>query len=449
MTRVHNALRGFHRTGLELGAAALVMFAAARPAHAQMIGELLDQYIGAQIPGVGAAPGVTVASRLHPEYDPLGIRVGEVTIRPELFETTGYDDNVLGRQSPAGSMVIETNAQVQANYDDSIRKAYAGISVDDYRYPQQQEQSYTNWTGQLGGSYELGQDTLSAQFQHLNLAQTVRDLDVPQLDKALPFRVNLGSVDYKAVFNRVYVQPSLTVSTYDYDNGTVNGAPFIQTNRDRLVVQPGVTFGYELSPRRNLIVVMRDASATYYNQIPSQPKRDYNDAAVLAGIDYDTGGIWRYRLLAGYEMRTYQSNQFKTIQAPIVEATAIWSPTGLTTVTATAARHIEDSTDETTVGLTETELKFRVDHEIWHNVQLRASGAFYLDDYSQNQGHQTLYTLGTGATWLVNRNMHLTASYDYTSRASTGNANLGPIPGQVFGLNYSENRYLLQLHLAM
>jgi hypothetical protein len=448
MTRVHNALRGFHQAGLGLGVAVLV-FLASRPVHAQIQGQLLDQFIAADILGIAVEPGVTVTSRQHPEYDSLGIRLGEVTIRPELNEATGYDDNVLGTKSPRGSMVLETNAKLQATYDGSLTKGYAAITVDDYRYPQERQQSYTNWTAQIGGSYEIGHDTLSVGFDHLNLAQTVRDLDVPQLDQALAFRLDTAHIDYKAVFNRVFVQPNLVVAQYSYDNGTVLGVPFIQSNRDRVVIQPGVTVGYELAPRRNLVVVVRDASATYSNQIVSQPKRDYNDATVLAGIDYDTGGVWRYRLLAGYETRTYQSNQFKTIQAPIVEATAIWSPTGLTTITATANRHIEDSANETTVGLTETALGLRIDHEIWHNVQLRASGALYLDDYAQHQGNQSLYTVGTGATWLVNRNMQLTASYDFTSRQSTGSATLGIIPGQVLGLNYSENRYLLQLHLAL
>jgi hypothetical protein len=447
MTRFHNALGGFHQAGL--GAVALVMFLAGHSAHAQMQGQLLDQFIATDIPGIAVGPGVTVTSRQHPEYDSLGVRLGEVTVRPELNETVGYDDNVLARKPASGSMLVETNAQMQADYNGSVVQGSAALTVDDYRFPEQQEQSYTNWTAQIGGSYEIGYDTLTAGFQHLNLAQTVRDLDVPQLDRALPFRIDSGRVEYKAMFSRVFVQPSLTLSSYSYDNGTVLGLPFIQSNRDRVVVQPSVTVGYELAPRRNLIVVVRDANATYSNQIAGQPTRNYNDAAILAGIDYDAGGIWRYRLLVGYETRTYQSNQFKTIQAPIIEATAIWNPTGLTTVTATANRHIEDSTDETTVGLTETAVKLRVDHELFRNVQLWTTAALFFDDYAQNQGHQSLYTLGTGATWLLNRNMQLTASYDFSSRESNGSATLGFIPGQVFGSNFSENRYLLQLHLAL
>ncbi len=443
MTRLQNALRGFRQVGP--GAAVLAACVAGHPARAQ----LLDQFIAADIPGIAVEPGVTVASRQHPEYDSLGIRLGEITIRPELNETVGYDDNVLGKTPSSGSMVVETDARLAANYDGSVTKGSAMLTVDDNRYPEQQVQSYTNWTAQIGGAYEIGRDTLTAEFQHLNLAQTVRDLDVPQLDRALIYRIDTAQIDYKAMFNRVFVQPGLTLSRYDYDNGTVSGLPFIQSNRDRLIVQPSVTFGYELSPRRNLVVVVRDANAGYSNQLVGQPKRDYNDAAVLAGIDYDTGGIWRYRLLAGYEIRTYQSDQIKTIEAPVVEATVIWTPTGLTTVTATATRHIEDSTEETTVGLTETALKLTVDHELFHNVELRASGGLVLDTYAQDQGHQSLYTAGASATWLLNRNMRLTASYDFASRSSVGSATLGIIPGQVFGLNYAENRYLLQLHFAL
>jgi hypothetical protein len=244
---------------------------------------LLDQYIAAEIPGTGIEPGVTVASRKRPEYDSLGGRLGEITIRPELAETVGFDDNVLGRPGHRGSAVIETNAQLRALYDHSDTTGFVNLNVDDNRYPQQQNQSYTNWSAALGGSHALGRDTLSVSYAHLNLNQTVRDLDVPLLDQALAYRVDTGRLDYRAVFNRLFVQPGLTVSKFSYDNGSVAGQPYLQNYRDRVVVQPSVTVGYELAPRESLVVVVRDAVGRYSNQIAGLASRDYNDVAVLGG----------------------------------------------------------------------------------------------------------------------------------------------------------------------
>jgi hypothetical protein len=71
------------------------------------------------IPGVAVEPGVTVASRQHPDYDSLGVQFGEITTRSNLNETTGYDDNVLARKSASGSAFVEMNAVLEADYDHS------------------------------------------------------------------------------------------------------------------------------------------------------------------------------------------------------------------------------------------------------------------------------------------------------------------------------------------
>ncbi len=170
---------------------------------------------------------------------------------------------------------------------------------------------------------------------------------------------------------------------------------------------------------------------------------------VLGGLDYEATGFLRYRLLAGYEIRTFNSAAFKTISAPVVEGSVIWNPTGLTTVTGEAARRIQDASVETTVGLTESAVALRVDHELRRNVLLRGTVAYLNDEYSQNQGQQSLYTAGVGATYLLNRNMQVGASYDFAARRSSGAIATGSVFTQSLGTNYNDNRVLLQLQLAL
>ena len=420
----------------------------ASPAGAQQA-LIVDQYLSADIPGVAVEPGVTVLSRSRPEYDPIGIRVGEVTVRPQLLETFGFDDNPAGLSEHRGSAIIETNAQVQALYDHSDTTGFMTLSVDDNEFLEQSSQSYTNWSAALGGTHTFGRDVLTANYAHLNLNQTPADLDVPQLNASLPYSVDTGTVSYRARFAHAFIQPEVTVSGYSYTNGTAGGVSYQQTYRDRTVVQPSVTLGYELAPRRDLVLVVRDAVSDYTQQVSGTPTRNYNDISVLGGVDFADGGPFRYRLLVGYESRQFSSSQYKTIAAPIVEAEVIWSPTGLTTVSAIAARHIQDSANESTVGFTETSASLRVDHELLRNVLLQANGAYYRDDYSQGQGSQQLFTVGTGATWLLNRNLRLQTTYAFSRRTSSGTVDLGLGNGFGVASNYSDNRILLQLRFAL
>jgi hypothetical protein len=411
--------------------------------------QLLDQLIAPDRPGTARESGVTVASRQRPDYDALGVRLGNVTIRPELRESLGYDDNVTGTRRAQGSPIVETDARVRADYEDSQATLSSRLSVDDVRTTSKQAQSYTNWAAGLGGTLRFGRDIASVSFDHQTLTQTLRDLDVPQLDRGIAYRVDTLRASYRAEFNRVFVQPGLSAGLYDYDNGTVAGARYQQAYRNRVVVTPSVIVGYELQPNRNLVLVVRDAVGRYRSAMPPAAKRDFNDISVLAGIDYDADGLWRYRLLVGYESRDFSSRQYKTIAAPVVEAAVIWNPTGLTTVTATATRHIQDSADETAVGFTETAIGVRVDHELLRNILLQANATYLMDDYKQNQGSQSLIRAGVGATWLINRNAQLVASYDRIQRQRGGVSQVQAGGLQVSRTGFTENLVLLTLRLAL
>lgn len=423
----------------------LGVVSAAHPARAQ----LLDQFVSPAPVGSGIEPGVTVASRARPEYVPGGVRVGGFVIRPLVTESVGYESNVLGTSSAQGSPVVQSSAAVEAASDWSRNSARITVTADDFRFTDLPRQSFTNWTVAAGGTYEFDRDVASASYSHLNLHQTPRDLDVPQLDQALTYRVDVGRLAYRANFNRLSLTPAVEAASYSYDDGTVLGAPYRQGYRNRVVVSPSLTAGYELAPRRNLVVVVRDSDATYVDHVRGTPRRDYNDVTVLAGFEYDATGLLSFRLLGGYEVRQFASAAFKTIQAPVAEGSVTWTPTGLTTVTAVAARRIQDSADETTAGLTQTSIRFRVDHEYLRNVLFQANAGAYLTEYTRGVSDQVLYTVGAGATYLLNRNVRLGATYDFISRQTDRRSSTLGTTGQRFGSSYNDNRVLLQLRFGL
>ncbi len=434
---------------------------------------MLDQYLPSGIAGPGIEPGVTVTSRTLPDYQAGGVRVGSFIVRPQVTESAGYESNVLGTAAPHGSAVVLTSASLDAASDVSRLTVRASLRVDDTKYLQQATQNYTNWQASVGGSYDLGRDTLSASYTHLDLNQTNLSLDTPQLNQALNFKIDAVHADYRVPINRVFLAPAFDVSSYSYSSGAVlgNTSTYSQSYRNRLVFTPSLTVGYEFSPRRSALIVVRNSVSSYSNRQPGLPTRDYNDAAVLAGLDYDLNGLIRFRILAGYEVRTFQSSAYRTIQSPVVEGSVIWTPTGLTTITGTAQRRIEDSADEGTAGFTETSLRLRVDHEYLRNVRLQANTGVYLGEYGQGGGNQTLFTFGAGADYLLNRNVSLSASYDFAARNSTNGSattsgafgisstlgqtgiggTTGPLgtTGQQFGSSYTDHRAVLQLHFQL
>ena len=282
---------------------------------------------------------------------------------------------------------------------------------------------------------------------------------MPGLNQTIAYRVDDARVNYHVDLGRFFVQPGVDVSYYNFDNGTVGGQQYLQTYRDRVTVSPELVGSYEFATRRRVVVILRDTQSDFDQSPPGQPRQNFNDASVLGGVAYDADGIIGFRLLAGYEERSFAaSSAYRSVQAPIVEGAATWTPTGLTTLTASASRYIEDSAAETTVGYTETALKLQVDHEYLRNVILSLHGAFFLDDYGHaangtGGGHENFFTGGAGASYALNRNVRLAADYTFSTRDSSGNGAVSPegflTNGEVFGGNYSENTFRLTLRLAL
>ena len=348
------------------GTAALAGGLAAWPAQAQLIDRFLsiDSSLAVQ-------PGA--ASRLRQQSDSGSVRLGSFIIRPEVLVGAGYDDNTLGTDPARGSALVRTGATLQAASDWSRHALSAAAAVEDNRYVSRPGQSYTNWSVAAAGGYEIGRDVVRLSGSAQRLTQTVRDLDVPQVDQTLGYYVNTVRLGYRAAFNRLSLEPALEVLTYRYENGNALGVPYLQDYRNRNVIAPNLVASYELAPRRNVIAAVRGAVANYTKRTPGTVERDFNDVSALVGLDYEATDLWRYRILVGVQRREFTDAQLKSITAPIIEGSVIWTPSRLTRVSGVVSRRIQDTADETDVGLTETALRLAVDHEYLRDVFLRAT----------------------------------------------------------------------------
>jgi hypothetical protein len=406
--------------------------------------EPLSDYFPAGVPGYGTAPGVTVTSRARPDFDPPGVRFGGFLLHPRWEEGLGYDSNVFGSPSAQrGSWLFGSHPSLLVNSDWSRNSAAGFLGADDQRYLDQPRQSYTNWSAALGGALSVGRDQLTVSVAHFGLHQQRTELDAIPSDAPVAFQVSDIRVGYTIALGRLSMTPSVSFTTYRYDATTILGVPASQAYRDRNVLQGAVTTRYELSPQRNLLLVTRALGVNYVEPQPGQPTRDSNGYQVLAGIDDDTDAVWRYRVLVGWEMRAFHASQYSTHQAPIAEGALIWNPSGMTTVTATLSRTIEDAAQEGVAGYTYSRARVVLDHEYLRNVLLQASGSVQRADFLTGGGHTSGFSLGGGATWLINRHLRLSATYDFTDQRGS-NSPTAPTTG-----NYTRSIGLLTLRIGM
>jgi hypothetical protein len=171
---------------------------------------------------------------------------------------------------------------------------------------------------------------------------------------------------------------------------------------------------------QNALVVVRGTDTNYLEPQIGQPTRNSTGFLLLAGLSDDRDAVWRYRLLLGWEDRQFAAKAYPAHDAPVAEAELIWAPSGMTTVTGTLTRSIEDAAQEGVSGYTYTAGKLTIDHEYARDILLQASSGLQQADFLQGGGRQTAWLFGLGVTWLVNRNARVSATYNYNDQTGGG-----------------------------
>jgi hypothetical protein len=421
----------------------------ARGAHAQYV----PNYFPAGVPGYGESLGVTVVSRVKPLYEEAGMRIGSFIIHGDLDESVGYNSNVLGFSGSPGSAVVETAPSISINSDWSRNALGASFSVDDQRYLNTASQNRTDWNAAIGGAYTIGRGDLTLAYSHANEHESPTDIGAPPTGTPIPYTDDDFRTSYTFDLGRVKITPNFEYSLYRFGTADVIGQPANQSFRDSNIAQGGAAFRYELSDQRSLLLVFQGINATYIHPQANQLSLNSTSGLVLAGIDYQYNGVWRYQFLAGVEARHFSASQFGTRVAPIVKAAVIWTPTGLTTVTGTLLRTLDEPIEEGTSGFTYNSAELRLDHELRRNVLLNGELGTKIAQYQQGGGTQTQYYASVGASWLLNRRMRLGLQYTFTRQnSSSGAENTTPLAsnfGALINGDYSQNLIMVTLHVGL
>lgn len=411
---------------------------------------LRAQSIGSYFPsGVGGYDeqlGVTVQSRARPLYAAPGINLDGFNIQPKLDQSLFYNSNPIGT-SGQGTWGSSTTASVTAGSLWSRNSLGLSLGVDTFRYFSLPTLNHTNWNIGVGGGYTIGDSQLVLAYSHQSYAQLGTSLATVQTQTPILDTIDSAQLSYTFNFSRFSVTPDVSASSYRFGTATVLGIPLNQQYLDRNALAAGVTTRYAMSDEGGLLFVVRGVDSTYTNPQPGVPSNDSKNFLLLAGLDYQAKGVWRYRLLAGVEMSTFAAAQYTTNTSPTVQASVIWTPTGTVTLTGTLTRSVQAPQSAGTNGFVLTSANLIADYEFRRNILLQARGGLQYAQYLQG-GAQTNFTLGAGVSWLLNRNLRLSLDYDTTVQSGTTTFSTPINPNTLVSGQYNQSLLALTLHVA-
>ncbi|AQS84762.1 MAG: outer membrane beta-barrel protein [Acetobacter aceti] len=418
-----------------LRAAAIVWISLPAAAYAQVV----TQYFPGLGSGAGELSEEPAQVKATSSYQPLGYHSGPLTVHLDGDERAGYTTNADQLQHGRKSSIINTRGHIGTVYLlDRNDQVHADISVSDVRYPTRSLQNRTTWTANIGGTKHFGRDELGVAFTHLSLVQMPTESGALLILGPVPYTLDDGRVSYLlTTHGRLSFQPELSVQHYQFGKPQLTGISEFQNQsyRDRVIINENLTARYQMMQNSHLLLLLQGTQIDYQSSYMGFPARSSNGFSILGGYNWNEAGPFQFRVMIGYQRRIFSSALYGSLSSPIAEASLKWSPTRLTTVSATVSHGIEDAAFEGVVGYTTTSARLSVTHAYSRNIVFEAHAGLQKSHYpssspallstpiGQVANSQSSYGAGAGVHVYLNRHVSLELNYDFFSQS----AFLGPL----------------------
>lgn len=353
-------------------------------------------------------------------FDPTGIRLGTLLLRPSITQsvnretirdgTTETKRNYLGttmrgtltsdwsrhQLSINGETVIERNfgggiqpkpeGQIDANLrldlaDDTIANISAGYDFE------RQDNSDPNAIG--------GAAAQSGIHQFNGGATLERDAGV------LRGLAGLG------ISREIYGDARLQ-----------DGSRLDLSDRDHTMIDARLRLGYELSPALIPFVEVRGGRNFYDNTRDSAGyERSSWTYGGRGGLQFDLGEKLRGELGAGYERVEYDDARLAALDGVTIDGRTVWSPQRGTELELALRTTLRDSVTPGASGWVEYNATATLTHQLRHNLVGRLTGGA-TERVFPEASNETTWLTGAGLTWSLSRYLDLTGTveYEYTDR---------------------------------
>ena len=393
---------------------------------AQRVGTLREDGTTTPLANEPAGPvqGGAADSDLGP-YDPIGLRLGSLTLLPSITQTVGSSSNANASQDGVGSAFTQTDVSLGIVSDWSrnelrggLNGSYQAFFADEADDLPQLDADLAlridisrEWAATVGGTYDLR--TESATSDNLDVPPGVLLDDRPIVQRGSVF------VEGERRGGRLTASLRGTLERDVFDDATLsNGTTVLQEDRNFTRASATARLGYETSPALQPFVEGTAGTRIYDLDLDSNGNdRSGEDYDLRAGVALDLGPKLSGTASAGVLVRTYDDARLDTVVTPALSAALDWSPDALTTVSLTADTALAGSADADESASRLFSGALRLSRDVRDNLTLDTLGGLSVQDFDDGRT-DALWRLEAGALWRLNRAAALTARVAYENQTS-------------------------------
>ena len=391
-------------------------------------------------------PGSTVLNRPRPSYAPLGVHVSNFWVYPKIKFKQGYDDNIFTRaESEIDDFVSTFEPAVIVHSDWNRHAVELGASANVGLYADNSEQNFEDYQMYSSGKIDVRHGhwinttlTYSKQHEERDSPDNFGGLD-PTISRGASVAIDTHHEFGRFVFalgagaNTLYFANNLSTTGSVVDNG--------DRDRDKYILSAQID--YSPSPRFNVFARGEFSTKEFDEPVDRFGlMRDSDRFEGGVGSDFQITGQLTGNLFVGYMSEDYEEALFDTVNEAIFDGEISWSPTGLTTFTCNVTRFVSSTTLNNSAGRLSHIGSITIDHELLRSLLLQVKGQYINDDFIGNKREDERYTYSAGATYFLNRKIHL--SINYTRKERDSNAQ-----GAAGNKDFVNNKLWIGIHLQI
>jgi len=365
-----------------------------------------------------------VLERAHPEYAPLGLRLGAFNVNPSLGVGLGFNDNVFYTSTnKKADAFLELAPTVKGQTTWSRHALSFNVGAVGNWYSKQTSENATAWDALFAGRLDISSaSSLSGSISHGRSYELRSSYEAnPNESEPVPIDRNRIAVDLVLVGNRLKFQGGLSQTDLTYhDVTTIGGAPLPMSYRNFKTSIATARADYAISPSISVFL----ATEANQRRYDVSTKNDSDGLILAVGSSFELGALVRGTVQLGTIQQDYKNLAVGKVSSGYANAKVEWFPTEITTVTGTISRSYYDTpTSATTATPTlYSSTAIVVDHELLRNLVLSAGLKFSTYEPKSINRKDRSHSLDLGARYLVNRRVTLVAGYGYEKYTSKGSA---------------------------
>jgi len=387
------------------------------------------QIIGLEAPEATVPERQSVLQHPRPDFDPVGVRIGDFFFYPAGELEEFFDSNVLASESHEKSDFYTSarpTAALKSDWGSSALNVLANAEVR--RYAGQVSENQTNYSFATNGRLDiLHGESLSAAlgFQNAHEDRTSPSSVTTQLHPT-EYQDASGLLQFERERGILGLKANAGVDYFSYDNALTNSGTLLhESDRNRLQIHGGPRLTYEIIPGYHAFIA-GDANARIYQSTFDSfgVKRSSHGFEADVGTAFQITPLISGEAFVGYLQQNYDDPRLSSIYSPGFGGNLLWNVTQATSVRANLSRTVQEvdlfgtTATEAVTSFLQTQAGVSVEQEVLRNILLTGGLSLTSQDFRGTSRTDNIVEGDLGLTYLLNRMWRAGLDLSYQSRTS-------------------------------